>query len=69
MVNRGAIAKAGITAAALYAAAFALRSATVELRHFSASEFGLWWPLMDSNLLLGLCESHNNARKESLTND
>jgi len=45
---------AGITTAALYAAAYALRSASIELKYFAAAEFGVWWPLMDTDLLLNL---------------
>lgn len=38
----------------LYAAAYALRSQTCKLQYFSDHEFGLWWPFMDTELLLGL---------------
>ena len=48
--------QAGITASIVYAAAYALRSSTVDLKHFKAQEFGLWWPLMDTSLLLKLDE-------------
>ena len=43
--------KAGITFAALYAGAYALRSATLKLRNFKPEEFGPWWPLLDGDLL------------------
>jgi hypothetical protein len=46
--------QAGMTAAAIYAAAYALRSNTIDLDHFKPSEFGLWWPLLDTGLLLKL---------------
>jgi len=36
------IQQAGITAAMTYAAAYAVRSATINMRYFSADEFGLW---------------------------
>lgn len=38
----------------LYAAAYALRSQTVKLDHFTPEEFGIWWPFMDTELLLGM---------------
>lgn len=41
---------------AMYGTAYAIRSSSVNLKHFKPSEFGLWWPLMDINLLLGLDE-------------
>ncbi len=50
------IKKAGITVAAIYAAAFALRSSTIKLKYFTASEFGPWWPFMSTELLLNLDE-------------
>jgi hypothetical protein len=50
-MNIDLIKKAGITLAGLYAAAFALRSSTVQLKYFEAAEFGPWWPLMNSELL------------------
>lgn len=46
--------KIGIGVAAVYAAAYALKSAAVKLKYFSASEFGVWWPFLDSKLLYGL---------------
>ncbi len=46
--------KAGITAAAVYAAAYGLKSASVKLDYFRPSEFGVWWPFIDGDLLLGL---------------
>lgn len=38
----------------LYAAAYEIRTQTCKLQYFSPHEFGLWWPFMDTELLLGL---------------
>jgi len=46
----------GLTFAALYAAAYAAQSARVSLKYFSATEFGIWWPLLNPDLLLALDE-------------
>lgn len=46
--------KAGITVAAVYAAAYGLKSASVKLDYFKPSEFGVWWPFIDNDLLKGL---------------
>lgn len=40
--------------AAVYAAAYALKSASVKLKYFSPAEFGAWWPFVDADLLHGL---------------
>ena len=46
--------KFGITCAAAYAAAYTLKSASVDLKHFKAKEFGVWFPFVDDALLRGL---------------
>jgi len=46
--------KIGLSIGAIYAAAYALKSAAVKLKYFAASEFGVWWPFLDNNLLYGL---------------
>lgn len=40
--------------AGIYAAAYALRAQTVNLKNFSPAEFGAWFPLMNRELLLKL---------------
>jgi hypothetical protein len=47
-------ARAGITAAAVYAAAYGLKSAAVKLDYFTAKDFGVWWPFIDNDLLIGI---------------
>ena len=54
MISAQTAKKAGVTMAALYSAAYAMKSATMKLKHFTASEFGVWWPLMDEDLLYKL---------------
>ena len=44
----------GLSITAIYAAAYALKSAAVKLKYFAASEFGVWWPFLDNDLLYGL---------------
>jgi len=44
----------GIGIAAVYAAAYALKSTMVKLKYFSTSEFGVWWPFLADKLLYGL---------------
>ncbi len=46
----------GITAAMLYSAGYAMQSMSVNLRHFTAAEFGVWWPLINPRLLTMLDE-------------
>lgn len=53
-MNNRKIIGSGVGIAALYAAAYALRSGTIELDHFTPGEFGAWWPLLDTGLLLKL---------------
>lgn len=43
-------------AAAIYSGAYAKRSLTLHLAHFKPSEFGVWWPLMNHDLLIALDE-------------
>lgn len=49
MMKEIGMAAAGVTA--LYSAWYAAKAATVSLRHFQPSEFGLWWPFMSTDLL------------------
>ena len=47
-----AIKAAGITIGVIYAAAYAAKTvANKHLRHFKPAEFGIWWPLINSDLL------------------
>lgn len=46
--------KAGITAAAAYGAAYALKSASIHLDYYSPADFGVWFPFMDKKLLIGI---------------
>lgn len=46
--------KMGFTFAGFYGAAYALKSASVKLDYFTAKEFGAWWPIIDSRLLIAL---------------
>ena len=55
-MNESTLKKAGFTLAGLYGAAYALKAATVKLEFFKPSEFGLWYPLIDDKLLIGLDE-------------
>jgi hypothetical protein len=43
--------KIGVTVSAVYAAAYALRSGTIRLRHFKPADFGIWWPFMNGDFL------------------
>lgn len=55
-MNANALKKAGLGVGIVYAAAYALQSASVSLRHFSASDFGLWFPLINTKTLINLDE-------------
>jgi len=49
--------------AGLYAFGYWKKGQDVELRYFKPSEFGVWWPQMDSNLLTGLDEFRHELGK------
>jgi CheY-like chemotaxis protein len=53
---------AGITTAAIYSAAYALKTATTDLSNFTPAEFGVWWPLMDSDLLQKVDQFRDNLQ-------
>lgn len=50
------IEKAGISIAAAYGAAFALKTASLNLEYYKPSDFGVWFPFMDKKLLIGIDE-------------
>ncbi len=46
--------EAGVSMAVLYAAAYSLQASNLDLKYFKNSEFGVWFPLMNPELLKGL---------------
>lgn len=45
-----------LIAGGLYVAGYWMKTQSIKLRYFRPSEFGIWWPMMDKDLLLALDE-------------
>ena len=54
----------GAAAALSYGGSYQVKSNSVQLRHFSSSEFRQWWPLMNDDLVLKLDEWTDRFKKQ-----